>query len=62
MPTLREITTKRDQPILLIANGSGIAPMRPIWQMKKNDPDALGDITFLYGCRRRYRYVYQPLN
>lgn len=53
MPTLREITTKRDQPILLIANGSGIAPMRPIWQMKKNDPDALGDITFLYGCRMR---------
>ena len=53
MPTLREITAKRDKPILLIANGSGIAPMRPIWQMKKNDPDALGDIIFLYGCRKR---------
>ena len=54
MPTLRAITTKREKPIILIANGSGIAPMRPIWQMKKDSPNALGDIIFFYGCRSRY--------
>ena len=54
MPTLRSIINKTGKPILLIGNGSGIAPMRPVWQMKEQNPSMLGDLIFLYGCRTRW--------
>jgi sulfite reductase alpha subunit-like flavoprotein len=53
MPTLKSVIGDGTKPIILIASGSGIAPLRPVWQLKANNSRATGDLIFFYGCKTR---------